>query len=126
MVIGRGKASQIEREPILAWYFDGFRQVLSQGERRLLVIGYGFRDEHINRVIAESIVGHGLQLHLLSPMPLEEIEETLLHTGLYNEILRGLSGYYPYTFRELFPPDQSTPRIVDQIYECFFERRRHY
>lgn len=47
MVIGGNKPAQIHREPLLRWYFEIFNQVLSRPNRRLLVIGYGFRDLHI-------------------------------------------------------------------------------
>lgn len=33
----------------------------------MFVIGYGFRDEHINEIIASSVKEHGLQLYVLSP-----------------------------------------------------------
>ena len=55
MVIGRGKVGQIHNAPLLKYYFELFRNVLFQPERRLFVIGYGFGDKHINKIIAEAV-----------------------------------------------------------------------
>ena len=81
MVIGGNKPAQIHREKLLQWYFDLFQEVLSCPNRRLLVIGYGFRDLHINAVIAQSIQQHGLKLYIISPQSPE---------GFKNELLRDL------------------------------------
>lgn len=67
MVIGRGKTKQIQKEPLLKYYFNLFDKVLSQDQRRLLVIGYGFGDEHINRIISKAVEEHGLKIYILSP-----------------------------------------------------------
>ena len=45
MIIGAGKGDKIARSPLLSWYFDIFRQVLSAGDVRLLIVGYGLGDE---------------------------------------------------------------------------------
>jgi hypothetical protein len=64
MVIGTSKLEDIDKEPILKWYLDIFKDVLSMPNRRLLIIGYGFRDKHINDVIVNSINQYGLKLHI--------------------------------------------------------------
>ncbi len=64
MVIGTSKLEDIEKEPILKWYLKMFECILSMPERRLLIIGYGFRDKHINDVIVNSINKYGLKLHI--------------------------------------------------------------
>ena len=42
MVVGGGKEERIAKEPLLKWYLDLFREVLTGPECNLLVIGYGF------------------------------------------------------------------------------------
>ncbi len=53
MVIGHAKSEQIKCEPLLNWYFELFNQQLNVTNTKLLVIGYGFNDEHINKAISE-------------------------------------------------------------------------
>lgn len=55
MVVGDGKHSQIAGSRVLNWYSDIFRAVLHQGKKRLLIVGYGFGDNHINQTIADAI-----------------------------------------------------------------------
>jgi SIR2-like domain len=53
-VVGGSKASFIERKPILKAYFDDFAHRLRQPDTRLMIIGYGFADEHVNQAMLEA------------------------------------------------------------------------
>jgi hypothetical protein len=64
MVVGTEKTRQIADLPLLSWYFDILKAVLFAGDARLMVVGYGFGDEHINATIAEAIVKHGLKVFI--------------------------------------------------------------
>jgi hypothetical protein len=59
MIMGSAKATAIPRFPVLEWYHDEFRARLNQPSAKLMVIGYSFQDEHINRVIHEAHRTHG-------------------------------------------------------------------
>jgi hypothetical protein len=52
MVIGYGKRGRTEKEPLLAWYLQLFKEVLNAGDVNLVTIGYGFGDDYINGLIA--------------------------------------------------------------------------
>jgi hypothetical protein len=67
MIIGGDKAQQIQTHPILSSYAEIFEAQLSRPESRLMIIGYGFRDHHINRVIARGVYEHGLQFFVICP-----------------------------------------------------------
>lgn len=51
MVIGRDKTGTIARHPILHWSYQQFEESLRRKPTRLMVIGYGFGDEHINQTL---------------------------------------------------------------------------
>jgi hypothetical protein len=51
MVLGGGKQITIGRSPLLTAYHSLFERVLCAGDVRLFVIGYGFQDDHINKII---------------------------------------------------------------------------
>jgi hypothetical protein len=53
-VIGGAKASFIQRKPLLKAYFDNLAERLVQPETRLMIIGYGFADEHVNQAILDA------------------------------------------------------------------------
>ena len=103
MVIGNKKTGLIDREPYLKWSHAVFGQVLKGPGCELVVIGYGFGDEHINRVIADSIQHHGLKLHVVSPEDRRAFKNKLMpiHGAIEKYpptdgsiLWNGLCGYY--------------------------------
>jgi hypothetical protein len=48
LVMGANKDLFINRYPVLHWYFNTFKWYLSHPNTKLMVIGYGFGDRHIN------------------------------------------------------------------------------
>jgi hypothetical protein len=117
MVIGTQKASRIESEPLLKWYFSLFEQVLNGPETRLLIVGYGFSDKHINQCIVDAI-GKGLKLYVISPQSPQEFKnqfKTPLH-GSYmkrpfgDELWDGLVQYWPATLIDFYYDNQGAPR----------------
>jgi len=67
LVIGGNKTEAIGGSPILTWYFREFEAALFAGDARLMVIGYGFRDQHINDLIIRAVNHCGLKLFVVSP-----------------------------------------------------------
>ena len=122
MVIGRNKEKQIANEPLLLWYFNVFEQVLFQRGRKLLIIGYGFRDIHINEIIAEAIEKHGLKLYIISPTAPNTFKERLIKADSDNGqmIFQGLSGYISANFQDLFPSNGNETDGWRELKEIFF------
>lgn len=104
MVIGKDKKGLIEKEPLLKYYSECFKKVLSRSDIRLFVIGYGFGDEHINEIISDSIKKHNLRLYVMSPDNPENFKNNLYnHLPCGKTIWNGLTGYYPYSLSTVFP-----------------------
>ncbi len=55
IVIGLNIKDAIDREPLLKEYYRIFKEALFQKDVKLLVIGYGFGDDHINEIITKSL-----------------------------------------------------------------------
>ncbi len=66
LIMGGAKVHEIGQTPILNWYATKFEEMLSSQPSRLMVIGYGFRDEHINATIGRA-VERGLKLFIIAP-----------------------------------------------------------
>jgi hypothetical protein len=62
VVMGGNKHTTMRQHPILMWYATKFSEHLSKPEARLVVIGYGFRDNHINQIIHECWLSGGRTL----------------------------------------------------------------
>jgi hypothetical protein len=124
LVIGVTKPVQLENEPILCWYFNLFKEVLSLPERRLLIIGYGFRDPHINEVLVKSIIESGLRLFVVNPTDPERFREKALgNLGSQKQILwDGIAGYYPYSLEEFFPYGASSTQHYRTLLANLFDK----
>jgi hypothetical protein len=73
IIMGGEKAVAIDRFPLLTWYHQEFRQMLRRPEARLMVIGYGFGDAHINDAIVDGLK-NGLRLYVVDPSGLEVLD----------------------------------------------------
>jgi hypothetical protein len=124
MVIGRGKTEKIMKEPLLRYYFEIFKTILSQDKRRLLVIGYGFGDEHINGVISKAIKDHGLKLYILSPQSPEKLKKELYEEPKKSEdtitIWNGISGYFQCVEDVLLKDFNGNQVVKEHFYNVFF------
>nr|WP_311528659.1 SIR2 family protein [uncultured Ralstonia sp.] len=67
LVMGGNKMREIGASPILARYHQVFEESLSRADARLMVIGYGFRDSHINDVIMRAINDRGMRMFVIAP-----------------------------------------------------------
>jgi hypothetical protein len=116
MVIGTQKASRIEKEPLLSWYFSLFKQIINRPETRLLTVGYGFRDEHVNRCIVDAI-GRGLKLYVISPQLPQHFKNLFKkHDGfnyqvpLGEQLWEGLAQYWPTKLTDFYYENGSPPQ----------------
>lgn len=124
MVIGRGKSEQIHKEPLLTYYYDLFKEVLFQDQRRLLVIGYGFGDEHINSVLSEAVRKHRLKIYVLSPESPKSLKEKLCDRCKKSEdtinIWSGISGYFQCVEDVLLKNVHENQSEKEHFYKVFF------
>jgi hypothetical protein len=68
LVIGREKAGTIAQHPILHWNYQKFEHYLHRDDTRVMVIGYGFGDEHINQSLVDAHQAGKLSLiYLVQP-----------------------------------------------------------
>ena len=54
LIMAENKGTQIDDIALLNWYRSEFRTRLSQPDAKLMIIGYGFRDPHINEILWSS------------------------------------------------------------------------
>jgi len=116
MVLGHDKEGEILREPLLRYYLELFKNAIADGGKRLLVIGYGFRDQHINKILTDGVNKHGLKLIIITPSSISDFRRSIINGHFYAKgMLDGLTGYFPYTLREIFPPNQNRTTYFEEI-----------
>lgn len=84
LIIGGSKQQSIGTFPILHKYLGVLENALSAPSSRLVVIGYGFRDNHINAVL-ERAISSGLRLFVIDPSGAElafKLNETRINRGI--------------------------------------------
>ena len=74
LVIGTGKELAIQQIPLLGWYQDKLRELLSAGDTRVMVIGYSFSDDYLNEVLMEAASNRGLKMYLVNPAGLNALD----------------------------------------------------
>ncbi|MFC1655438.1 SIR2 family protein [Patescibacteria group bacterium] len=115
MVLGEEKEKDIEKEPLLKWYNDMFKEIMFRDDVEMLIIGYSFNDPHINNIFSEAINKYGLKFCLISPSPknqLDKIQENGLEKGLYKIFKKSLADIFPYN-------QTSTTVELEEILEIF-------
>jgi hypothetical protein len=74
LVIGGGKQASIKTHEILNKYHSDFAEYLSDSSARLMIIGYSFRDQHINDAIIRAAV-NGLKLFIVDPVGVDVLDD---------------------------------------------------
>jgi hypothetical protein len=120
-VIGRGKERQLAADVLLSFYADLFRKVLVGATKRVLCVGYSFRDPHVNDVLADA-ASSGTEIFLLGPGSAEQAASRIKQCHRGDEVWNGLSGYFPFDLVTLFPPDKRTTEEWKFISYQFFGR----
>ncbi len=118
MIVGGGKPASIAREPLLAWYQEVFEAVLSAGGVRLMVIGYGWSDEHVNAVIANAAKNHDLGVYFWD---VSDPRGTLPSKPYGDVILKAMIGLATRPMHEVMPAPQNPQtqeyaRIVTELF----------
>lgn len=127
LIMGGDKVRDIQFHPILNWYFTQFEEYLSHPDTRLMVIGYGFRDPHINEVIVRAVQEESLQLFVIDPAGADLARQVNPQRGpnvqiqgpqspLEDAFAAGLIGASRRSLREIFGNDVVEHRKVQRFF----------
>jgi len=125
LIMGGNKILEIGLSPLLSWYHQVFEEQLSQPDARLMVIGYGFRDEHINHVLMRAIRHRGLQLFVIAPeggdiarrVNPTDTAAIRVKSDVEEAFQRGLMGASRRSMREIFGGDSIEFNKVMRFFE---------
>ena len=68
--MGGSKSLTIQSHAVLKWYSSELERHLNAGATRLMVIGYGFTDQHINDALMGA-AARGLKMFIVDPLGAE-------------------------------------------------------
>jgi len=124
LILGTNKVNDIAKEPLLKWYFEIFKEAISQKGVKLFILGYSFRDQHINEIILNAIIEYNLKIYIISPEDPETCKNRLegkKNPGEIYEVLKTIKiweavhGYFPYKLNEIFPANQVRTAVAQDI-----------
>lgn len=123
LVIGGDKSQAIQSHQVLSRYFERFQDYLSKPNTKLMIIGYGFRDPHINQPIINA-VHNGLRFFVIDQLGTEVVKRANSSFGgaiyapneLDDAFHKGLSGASQRTLAETFGNDAVSHGTVMQFF----------
>ena len=68
LIMGEDKAGSIKGSKVLSLYASEFERRLSEPEARVMIIGYGFGDNHINVALNRAAAAGGLKAFIIDPV----------------------------------------------------------
>lgn len=126
LIMGGNKAHAIRTHPILNAYMEQFERCLAEPDARLMVVGYGFRDPHINAAISNA-VDRGLKFFVIDPQgsglaqslnPTRSLGHITARTSLEEIFETGLIGASRRSLREIFGSDIVEHRKVMRFFDA--------
>lgn len=126
VVIGGEKASQIGLHGVLERNAAEFEGRLLAGGTRLMVIGYGFRDRHINDVIIRGVRDRGLRFFIVDPdgaglarklNPTSQPQKIYVKNELEEIFDAGLIGASSRPLSGTFGGDDAEQRKLERFFE---------
>jgi hypothetical protein len=99
-----------------------FENCIASAGARLLLIGYGFGDAHINKAIAQASTEKGLSVYIIDPTPPRDLLSRMRNSPSGDTIIEALKGVYSHPLKELFPTNQAETSHWRMVQDQFFGR----
>lgn len=122
MVIGRDKEIQLNRHSLLRSYINKFNETLNEVNVKILIIGYGFNDKHINKALEGA---SNLAIYIIDPTNPKKWFNNIRQKGETGKaIISKVRGYFPATLSTIFPDNNFSQNNTVQwqaIKSAFFD-----
>jgi SIR2-like domain len=117
LIMAENKGTQIDGVALLDWYRTEFRKRLSQPDAKLMIIGYSFRDPHINEILS-ACVKTGPKLFIIDPSGLGVLDTASKIVG--HDLLDDFRDAIDGGSRRPFPASVTTDEIELRKIQRFF------
>lgn len=121
LVMGGNKGGIISQFPLLKWYHDEFKMLLSNPSSQLLVIGYSFGDQHINKTISDAASDTNLKIFVIDPLGIDVLDKNrhsqiYVPSELFSDLWPNLIGASRRGLREIFGGDRVEQTKITQFF----------
>lgn len=125
LIIGGDKSRAINSHAVLAWSFEKFQEYLSRPNAKLFVIGYGFRDSHMNQAIINAVETTELRFFVIDSHGANVVRRanpsfdgaSYAPNALDNAFRKGLIGASERSLSETFGADQVSHTEVMRFFD---------
>lgn len=94
-IMGGNKGPDIEKSPLLRSYKSHFIRMISQPLTRIMVVGYGFQDLHINEILVKG-VDAGAKMFIVDPDGVDALKRIYRPhyrpVGIYEKLAASVQG----------------------------------
>lgn len=125
LIMGTKKLTQIEDDgkTLLKKYLEDFKSTLMQKSSKLMIIGYSFSDEHINKIIFEAAEKGDLKLWIIDPSGLESIikkinEKNSSSKNFENLLKKSLISISSSNLKEIFNVSDLEMDMLNKRFFC--------
>jgi hypothetical protein len=122
LIMGSNKGQQISDFAILKKYQDELKTRLSTGHARLMIIGYSFLDEHIDKIILDCCKENNLKLFVINPLGVDVINQKQFGNLLepygqkFRAVIPSLIGASRRNLTEIFNGDEVEGRKLERFF----------
>ena len=118
LALGGNKSGVIQASNVLRRHFEYFRTDVSAGDTRIMVIGYGFADQHVNTALLDAANNRRLKMFIVDPLGVEACQESrtavLRGPNAFQDAIIGASRR---TLREILGGDQVERAKVERFFQ---------
>lgn len=111
MVLGGGKLTKIQKLPVLLKYISQLEEVVNAGNVKLMVIGYGFMDCHINNLLERAVEESGLEIFIWNTLKPESCRDRM-----GDRLWRSVCGYCSRPMPEVLNDPYSVHRGIVNLF----------
>ncbi|MBI2444205.1 MAG: SIR2 family protein [Candidatus Magasanikbacteria bacterium] len=115
VAVGADKKKFIDQEPLLKSYFDEIFSPWLRQKRKLLVIGYSFRDQHVNDYLIKAIQDENLRLFIISLADMKDLVDSFAKQGDSKKVEMAIDGYWQKKLVDIFTDYAQTSVEVDEL-----------
>jgi SIR2-like protein len=119
LIMGENKGTQIDGVALLDWYRENFRSMLSAPDARLMIIGYSFRDQHINEII-HAATNTGLKIYIIDKLGVGVLDKAPRLNGSRRELREDFQESIIGGSRRPFPASIATDNVERIKIQKFF------
>jgi hypothetical protein len=96
-ITGENKSGRIAACPLTKFYSEVFENILKDSNCKLIIIGYGFQDEHINKIISDFLIKpcDDDEIHIVDNIDLKKFLENITGKIDICNLKNKLKSYHP-------------------------------